>query len=168
MQAANGLTIATNSQITISVPSDTFRAEYGLGGTNRLLVLEAEHYNLNSAGGGSSWIFTTAPPLLLPTDANTNFSGAGAMLSDPDIGRNVGNPALGSVPTGSPRLDFTVQFTNTGTFYVWVRGVGDSAPGSSTNDSVFIGLDNALTTRITGFPLEQGYAWGRLRKLEKK
>jgi sugar lactone lactonase YvrE len=159
VQAANGLTLATNSQIAISVPGDTIRTEYGLGGTNRLLVLEAEHYNLNSPGGGSSWIFTTAPPLLKPTDANTNFSGDGAMLAVPVIGRNLGSPALGSVPADSPRLDFTVQFTNTGTFYVWVRGVGDSAPGPSTNDSVFIGLDNALTTGITGFPLGQGYAW---------
>ena len=160
VQTAGGLSVATNSQIAVSVPSDTFRAEYGLGGTNSLLVLEAEHYNLNTAGGGSSWIFTTAPPLLLPTDANTNFSGTGAMLAVPVIGRNLGSPALGSVPAGSPRLDFTVQFTNTGTFYVWVRGVGDSAPGPSTNDSVFIGLDDALTTGITGFPLGQGYAWG--------
>ena len=160
VQGVSGLMIATNSQVTISVPDDTIRAEYNLGGTNSLLVLEAEHYNLNSAGGGSSWIFTTAPPLLLPTDANTNFSGDGAMLAYPSIGRNLGSPALGSVPANSPRLGFTVQFTNTGTFYVWVRGVGDSAPGPGTMDSVFIGLDNALTTTLTGFPQGQGYAWG--------
>src|ERR1035437_436555 len=159
VQGVSGLTVATNSQIAISVPDDTIRAEYNLGG-NSLLVLEAEHYNLNSAGGGSSWSFTTAPPLLLPTDANTNFSGDGAMWAGPVIGRNLGSPALGSVPANSPRLDFTVEFTNTGTFYVWVRGVGDSAPGPGTMDSVFIGLDNALTTTLTGFPQGQGYAWG--------
>ena len=96
----------------------------------------------------------------MPTDANTNYSGDGAMLADPNTGVNLGTPALGSVPAGSPRLDFKVQFTSTGTNYVWVRGVGDSAPGASANDSVFIGLDGALTTRLTGFPGGQGYAWG--------
>jgi hypothetical protein len=150
VQGDDGVTIAANSQITVSVPGDTIRAEYNLGGTNRLLVLEAEHYNLNSAGGGSSWSLTTAPPL---------FSGDGAMLAGPNIGRDLGSPALGSVPANSPRLDFTIQFTNSGTFYVWVRGAGDSAPGPSINDSVFIGLDNALTTGITGFPQGQGYVW---------
>ncbi len=159
VQGAGGMTIPTNSQITISVPSDTVRAEYDLGGTNSLLVLEAEHFNLNSAGGSSSWIFTAAPPLLNPTDTNTTFSGDGTMLADPNTGVNRGGFANGSVPTASPRLDFKVRFTTTGTFSVWVRGLGDSSPGPSADDSVFIGLDGAKTSGFNTFPLYQGFYW---------
>jgi hypothetical protein len=129
-------------------------------GTDKLLVLEAEHFNGNIAGGGSSWIFNNAPPLVLPTDVNTNFSGDGTMLADPNTGRNLGSPMLGTMPADSPRLDFQVQFVAAGTYYVWIRGVGDSAPGVSGNDSVFIGLDGGLTTGVSGFPEGQGYCWG--------
>jgi hypothetical protein len=159
MQGANGAT-GSGLQVTISVPGDAIRAEYNVGGTNDVVSLEAEDYNLNTPGGGSSWVFTTDPPLASPSDANTNFSGTGVMWASPVIGRNLGSPALGSAVADSPCLSFTVLFTNTGTFTAWVRGLGDSTPGPGVSDSVFVGLDNALTTGITGFPLGQGYCWG--------
>jgi hypothetical protein len=153
--------IPENTQVAIDMPvNDTVRAQSSQGGMN-LLVLEAEHYNQNTGAGGSAWSFTTWPPLLTPIDANTNYSATGAMLAIPNSGVNKGSPALGSVPAGTPRLDFKVQFTATGTNYVWVRGVGDSSPGLSQNDSVFIGLDGVLAAGRTAFPLGQGYAWSQ-------
>lgn len=165
VQETGGGTIAPNTQVAVDVPvsSDTIRAQSSQNGVN-LLVLEAEHYNQNTPVPGiglSSWAFTTTLPLLAPTDANTNYSGAGSMLAIPNSGVNKGSPALGSVPSGTPRLDFKVLFTAVGTNYVWVRGVGDSSPGLSANDSVFIGLDGVLAAGRTGFPQGQGYAWSQ-------
>jgi hypothetical protein len=56
-------------------------------------------------------------------------------------------------------MDYKIQFYATGTYYIWARGVGDSLPGLSQNDSVLIGFDDGLAAGITGFPLGQGYAW---------
>jgi hypothetical protein len=159
VQDASGNTIAPSSQIAVLVPYDPVRQQYN-DGAREIVSLEAEHYNLRTSGGGHDWIFTTLPPTLLPTDTNTNFSGVGAMYASPNSGLNVGTLPLGTTPTGTPRMDYAVQFTNTGTFYVWVRAVADSAPGASANDSVMLGLDGALTTRLTGFPGGQGYVWG--------
>ena len=152
-----GAAILPGSQVSIVVQNDPVRSQYAQGGSE-WLVLEAEHYSLNVGAAGRSWNFTTLPPTLLPTDANTNYSGVGAMIAAPNPGVNIGTPALGTVPAGAPRMDYKVQFTNTGTFYVWVRGVGDSA-AASANDSVFVGVDGALTTRLTGFNAGQGYTW---------
>jgi hypothetical protein len=160
-ESRSSIAIAPNTQAIIGVPaSDVIRREYSLGGTNDVVVLEAEHFNQKTVAGGHSWIFTTSPPLLQPGDTNTVYSGDGTMLADPNTGSNLGTPALGTVPANAPRLDFKVLFTNTQSFNVWIRGVGDSAPGAGANDSVFIGLDGLLTTRITGFPAGQGYYWG--------
>ena len=148
-----GNLIAANTQVTIVVPGDFVRLQDS--STNHLLALEAEDFNRNlSPSGGNSWVFTNAPWLLQPTDANTNYSGSGVMLADPNLGNN-----RGSTPSG-PELDYKVYFATAGTNYVWVRGVGDSAPGPSQNDSIMIGLDGALTTLLTGFPQGQGYSWG--------
>jgi hypothetical protein len=152
-----GSAILPNAQISIAVPNDPVRSQYAQGGSE-WLVLEAEHYSFNASAAGRNWNFTTLPPSLVSTDANTNYSGVGAMFASPNAGINIGTPALGTVPAGSPRMDYKVQFTNTGTFYVWLRGVGDSG-GASVNDSVFVGLDGGLTTRLTGFNAGQGYFW---------
>jgi hypothetical protein len=159
VQDAGGNVIAPSSQLAVLVPLNPVRQQYN-DGAREIVSLEAEHYNFTTSGGGHDWVFTTLPPTLLPTDANTNFSGVGTMYASPNSGLNVGTLPLGTTPTGTPRLDYAVQFTNTGTFYVWVRAVADSAPGASANDSVMIGLDGALTTRLTGFPGGQGYVWG--------
>jgi len=159
VQDAGGNAIAPSSQVAVLVPLDPVRQQYN-DGAREIVSLEAEHYNFRTSGGGHDWIFTTLPPTLLPTDANTNFSGVGAMYASPNSGLNVGTLPLGTSPTGTPRMDYAVQFTNSGTFYVWIRAVADSAPGASANDSVMLGLDGVLTTRLTGFPGGQGYVWG--------
>ena len=154
VQDASGNPIAPSSQIAVLVPLDPVRQQYN-DGSRENVSLEAEHYNLKTSGGGHDWVFTTLPPTLLPTDADTNFSGVGAMYSSPNSGVNLGTPALGTAPAGGPRMDYAVNFTNTGTFYVWMRGIGDNG----SDDSVFLGLDGALTTPLTGFQAGQGYMW---------
>ena len=160
VQDLSSTPIAPNTQIAISMPaSDTVRATYSLGGTNNVLVLEAEDYNQNTPGAGHSWVFTTSPPFLLPTSANTNYSGTGCMITTPDNGASYSfNP--GDMPTGIPELDYKVYFANAGVYNVWVRGSGDSdLTGGS--DSINLGLDSVLAYRINGqFPQAAGYAWG--------
>ncbi len=65
--------------------------------------------------------------------------------------------------TISPRLDYNLNFAFPGKYYVWVRALADSAPGSSQNDSVNVGIDGVLpdtSAKITGFP-PGGYVWSR-------
>ncbi|MCL5098347.1 MAG: immunoglobulin domain-containing protein [Candidatus Omnitrophica bacterium] len=152
-----GNAIAWNSQIAISgisaPPSNSIRAQDT--SADHLLVLEAEDYNqnLSPSADGHSWVLTTAPAMLNPGDANTNFSGTGAMEAEPNTDVNNGTNTLG------PELDYKVYFQVAGTNYVWVRGVGDSAPGPSQSDSIQIGMDGALTGMYTGFPQGAGYTW---------
>lgn len=116
-----------------------------------LLTVEAEHFNTNTpiASNEHQWEFTTN---------STGFSADGAMVALPDVNLNV-NVDI----TQSPRLDYNMDFPITGTYYVWLRALADSAPGSSQNDSVNVGIDGMLpatSARITGFP-PGGYVWSR-------
>lgn len=143
---AAGNVIAPNSQIAIDTPARRVQD----GGADGLLVLEAENADRNNPAGGSVWDFTIAA---------AGFSGRGAMVPAPDAGRNVNIDI-----SASPRLDFDVRFAKTGTHYIWVRGLGDSAPGPSANDSVNVGIDGRLpdtSDRITGFTDGAGFVWTR-------
>jgi CubicO group peptidase (beta-lactamase class C family) len=66
----------------------------------------------------------------------SNGASGTALIAMPDDGsiRNVDY----AINSSSPRLDYRVEFTTTGTHYVWVRGRGANA-GS---DSLHVGLDN--------------------------
>lgn len=139
-------------------PSSAIRNEYNVGGTNNLIVLQAVDYNLASPSvdGTHNWVFTSAPMNLSPTDLDTNFSASGVMEVQPNWGQSSGN--LGPVGCG---LSFAVNFTSTGTYRVWMRGIGNSAPGPSNNDSVQVGLDGKITTLIgnSGWAQGQGFYW---------
>jgi lysophospholipase L1-like esterase len=66
---------------------------------------------------------------------------------------NTGTLINSGYTTDSPRLDYEIDFVETGTHYVWIRGLGDS-DGASKNDSMHVGLDGlAVSTadRITNF-----------------
>ncbi|MEM7292685.1 MAG: hypothetical protein AAF420_04690, partial [Pseudomonadota bacterium] len=106
--------------------------------TDNFVSLEVENFHLNTPQGSDSWV----------ADATAGASGS-AMVTTPNDG-DINN---GNYLTVSPRLDFEVEFSQAGTYYVWVRGLGDS-DGSSENDSVHVGFDNqAISTsdRMTIF-----------------
>jgi hypothetical protein len=134
------------------------RSDYSAGGTNDLIVVEAVDYTVDapSADGTHNWVFTTTPTNLITGSANTNFSAAGVMEAQPNSGANMGNAS-----TAGPELRFAVNFSSVGTYYVWVRGIGDSPPGPSVNDSVLIGLDGALAAAIgnSGWTTNEGFYW---------
>jgi len=160
VQAADGGTIAPNTQLPVSMPvgliSDAVRTTTA-SGTNIMVVLEAENYNAattNSAG--FYWVLTTTPNNLLAGANSTNYSGTGVMEAQPYGGANVVN--YGNNTTG-PELSYKVYFTAAGTYYPWVRGVGDAPPGANNQRSIVLGLDNQVITASSGFVSTNGYSW---------
>ncbi len=123
-----------------------------------LLTVEAEHFSGNFESfdldgiNKHRWVLTNT----------AGFSGDGVMLADPNINYNQNvNTAV------EPRLDYDLDFSIAGTYYVWVRALADSAPGISQNDSVNVGIDGVLpasgsSSKITGFP-PGGYVWSRTK-----
>jgi hypothetical protein len=91
-------------------------------GPDGIVSAEAENFDENTTDGTRIWEFNTDP---------TGFSGDGFMRAVPD--------GSGS---GTPQLDFEIEFVKTGIHYVWVRGYRTSG----TDDSCHTGLDGDETT----------------------
>jgi hypothetical protein len=96
-------------------PPRTFQQD-----SDGFLVIEAEHFTGSTrAPDGHAWV--------VQADRN-GFSGTGYVQPLADSGVN-----LGSTPgfiTNGARLDFTVNFTKTGTHYYWFRGGEPAAAGN--------------------------------------
>ncbi len=103
----------------------------GFAEQSGLVVVEAENRTNSVAGtgkaSGQAWLEATAA---------SGYSGAGYMVSSPNNQVNLRDSLDG------PRLDFDVQFSTVGTWYVWVRIFGDHG----TNDSVHAGLNGQAAT----------------------
>lgn len=105
--------------------------------TAGVISIEAEDYDTDKTTNPHRWDQVTPP----------GCEGFGAMQAMPDNGRNYSHAGNTS---GSPRLDYKVNFTQSGTYYVWVRG-----KGKPKGRSLHVGLDGvALATadRIAYFP----------------
>src|SRR5262245_1307370 len=112
-------------------------------GSNGLVVMEAEHYDTTVGQGNRDWTRFYRV---------SGFSGDGAVQATPNTGavRNTGFTA------NSPRMDFRVNFTKTGTHYVWVRG----RASSTADDTLHVGLDGAaVATADKVGPLKGAYGW---------
>ena len=96
---------------------------------NGLVVMEAEHFDGNVSQGGKDWILLNAP------GGTGTFSGSGYMQALPESGAAINEPGH---LTGSPRLDYCVEFPVGGQWYVWLRG-NDIVGGAN---SVHVGIDN--------------------------
>ena len=91
-------------------------------GPDDIVTIEAENFDDNTTDGTRIWEFNTDP---------NGFSGIGFMRAVPD--------GSGS---GSPQMDYEINFIKTGTYFVWVRGYSTSG----TDDSCHAGLDGDETT----------------------
>ena len=101
------------------------------------VIMEAEHYDGIVSRSSHDWTLETA---------KAGFSGTGYMSALPNSGSSINS----GYTTSSPELSFNVNFTTTGTYYVWIRGQGDSG----NDDSCHAGLDGtgaASADRIAGF-----------------
>ena len=92
-----------------------------------LLVIEAESYDESVTRNSQTWTESTT---------FTGFEGAGAMAALPDNG-NLYTTGYG---LASPYMNLLADFTNTGTFYVWVR-----VRAVSSGNTLHVGLNNTET-----------------------
>jgi hypothetical protein len=100
------------------------------------VTIEAEHFMTNTGRASHNWVVTN----------NTGASGGQVMSANPNNGANINTGYV----TGSPQLDYRVNFLTTGTYQVWVRGIGPSGD----DDSVHSGIDGtgpASADRLSGF-----------------
>lgn len=145
---AVSLPAATSGQIAITVtvggditpPPAAFQESAGQ------VVMEAEHFDGTTARSAHDWTLETA---------KTGFRGTGYMRALPNNGTSINT----GYTTTSPELVFNVNFTTTGTYYVWVRGAADSG----TDDSCHAGLDGtgpASADRISGLTTTS-WVWKR-------
>ena len=54
------------------------------------------------------------------TTIQSGFSGSGAMLADPNTGELV---RKNKATTDSPEMQYEIEFTETGSYYVWGAGL---------------------------------------------
>lgn len=120
-------TDSANNTITRSFTFTTIRAAIALPPLRQddtgLVVIEAENFDANVPQGAHTWTFVKTP---------AGYSGDGTMYASPDApGAVVNYP---DSLTTSPRLDFKVSFTKTGTHYFWFRG--SDGGGNSLNAGI--------------------------------
>ena len=114
--------------------------------TNGLVSMEAENFSTKVDRGSHAW---TAK------DDIVDDSGIGAMQATPDNGTNI----TGSIATTSPELKYSVNFTKTGTHYVWIRGYATV----SENNSVHTGLDGAVPSTSDNIETNTFNTWVWIR-----
>lgn len=105
---------------------------------------EAEHYHSISANGAQdAWTLV----------AVAGISGGQVMqLLDDNA-----TTWMSNIPTTSPRMVYNVNFTSTGTFYLFLRG--DTGPQGGGSDSAFAGLDNSPASNYFDFN-DSANVWG--------
>jgi hypothetical protein len=122
-------------------------------GSDGIVSIEAENFDDNILKGASYWEFVTSTVVFTPADG---FSGGGAMQSMPDTLLGGGAGFDTGYGENAPRLDYQVNFTKTGTHYVWIFAYG--MDGNS--DSCHAGLDGEetpLSNRMSGW--SNSYNW---------
>jgi cysteine-rich repeat protein len=135
---------------TTTVPTGTGPSESGLESntyleSGGLLSIEAEGNAGTATGSGDTWT----------TVSEIAASGGSALQALPDDGTA---HSSASAVANAARVDFSVNFSQTGTFKVWVLGRAGGVRQSS--DSVHVGLDGALPSTsddLQGFPTS--YQW---------
>lgn len=112
-------------------------------GADGVVSIEAENYSDAEGGTTDMW------------GLRVGGSGGGHLEAGPDSGDTLNTGYVGT----APRVDFEVEFTKTGTHYVWIRGkAGGTGVGGS--DSLHVGFNGqAVSTadRISGFG--SGFGW---------
>jgi PKD repeat protein len=106
-----------------------------------LVVMEAENYHATVERSGDSWLESIDP---------TGFSGDAAMASGPDDGTRVRT----DVANIAPEMSFDVEFTTTGTYYIWLRAWAPDIRGKA----MFAGLDGVIAN--DGIAAGGSGSWG--------
>ncbi|MFN7920366.1 MAG: malectin domain-containing carbohydrate-binding protein [Bryobacteraceae bacterium] len=141
-------TVADTAQVTVNPATTAPPPTSGTGSyleQNGQVTLEAENAQIANVGS-VQWLVSSA---------QAGFSGTGYLNSSVNTGSTFTNNFVGSVSGGS----FTVKFAKTGTYYVWVRGLG----ATYADDSIHVGLDGAAVstaTQISAFDVpNKAWSW---------
>jgi len=109
-----------------------------------LVVIEAEHYMANYPAGGQMWVAKDVAGSIAD----------GCVQALPDLSVTLDS----NIETTSPHLIYEINFTTTGTYYVWARGMADNA----SDDSVHYGLDGVAVSTGDADSIEvntASFAW---------
>lgn len=95
---------------------------------------------------------TLSHPEWLSQTEITGYVGSGYMTASPDVGLEITTPLTSPLTQGglrgvSPKLSYTINFSQTGTYHVWLRGYAQD----KASDSVYVALDDEVATIMTGF-----------------
>ena len=138
LSASDGA-LSMTDDVTLFV-TDSSSTGTGNNTPGNFVSIEVEDFTNNVPAGGHSWVASSF----------SGFSGSGGMITTPNNG-TIKNGAI-----GSPMLSYQVNFPAAGTYYVWVRGLGDTnAAGEGKNDSVHVGLNGSIAPsadKIDQFP----------------
>ncbi len=121
-------------------------------GPDGIVCVEAENYDLYTERTNTWILISTVADGFAPADG---FSGGFALQSTPTT-LATGGGITSDIEERSPQLDYVINFTKTGTYYIWVLAYG--MDGNS--DSVHAGLDGVVVdtaTVISGF--NGSYGW---------
>jgi hypothetical protein len=145
--AANSSPAAALPVTDVAPPHKTFQQD-----STGLTAIETENYYDASRGSdGHVWV---------PVSGRADNSGSGYMAVLPDSGANYGSTDFNTITNG-PRLDFRVNFTASGTNYLWLRGADPF--GAGAGDSVHAGIDGTVSVvQISGAPtfnIATGWNW---------
>ena len=134
------LTVTDDLGNTGSVTEDVLVADPGATGpyieVDGMVVMEAENFDSNTATS-HAWLETTS---------EADFSGTGAMVSDPNNGTLYKKNAIAS----SPHMTYDIDFTNTGSYVVWMR-VFAAGGGDNTIHGGLNGTPTASKMETTTF-----------------
>ncbi len=121
------LTVTDDLANTNTVAHDVLVADPNATGPfieeNGLVVMEVENFDTNTDNSGHMWISSTS---------EADFSGAGAMVADPNTGTLIKKNGV----SGSPHMTYEVDITNTGSYVVWVRMFA----ATTDDNSIHVGL----------------------------
>ena len=149
------LTVTDNVSLTASDTVDVTVTEPGIGPfleSAGMVVMEAENYFTKIDRGVHAWVDTTS---------QSGFSGSGAMLADPNTGELV---RKNKATTDSPEMQYEIEFTETGSYYVWARVYGE-ADGDLT---VHGGVDGVVSASKLEGNVEAQWTWTNLDTKDKR
>ncbi len=117
-----------------------------------LVVLEAEYHDSLSEVDSHQWV----------TINKNGASNQVAMVTTPDNNTRFQNS------NGSPSIGYFAYFDRPGTWYVWLRGSGDTVNGEGSSDSVHVGLNGSLSAtadKIDNFPADWNWTNSTIDKV---
>lgn len=151
MERASFLMQSVTAAVVVGVagvvaPSSAWAAQ-AFQESNGQVVIEAEHFDANISRNSKTWTQETQ---------TAGFSGEAYLTALP----NTGTTNSSGYTTNSPELQYHVNFTTTGTYYVWVRGYGPT----TADDSIHAGVDGTAPSsadKISSSVFLSGFNWSQ-------